>query len=67
MARCPKRVPQSAQGPSALDSASVRKPPGQKCVIAPGDRSLSCTASSYPHTWSPTLQGAHSVPLLVPL
>eukprot|EP00969_Alexandrium_andersonii_P099369 4383972-Alexandrium_andersonii.AAC.1 len=42
MARCPRCSPQSAQGPSLLQSASIRNPPCRTCNIASGVRSLNC-------------------------
>eukprot|EP00969_Alexandrium_andersonii_P142004 6277931-Alexandrium_andersonii.AAC.1 len=34
--------PQSARGPSVLQSASIRNPPFRKCALASGIRNLNC-------------------------
>eukprot|EP00969_Alexandrium_andersonii_P032247 1408173-Alexandrium_andersonii.AAC.1 len=43
IARGPKCNPQSAKGPPALQSASIRNPPCETFKIASGLRSLNCT------------------------
>eukprot|EP00969_Alexandrium_andersonii_P359601 15453569-Alexandrium_andersonii.AAC.1 len=42
MARNPKRTPQSAQGPSVLQSAPIRNPPFRTCKIASSVRTWNC-------------------------
>eukprot|EP00969_Alexandrium_andersonii_P158903 7020794-Alexandrium_andersonii.AAC.1 len=59
IARSPKCSPQSAQRPSALQSASINNPP---CNIASGVRSFNCAGPgmasksvSYTHLTLPTI------------
>eukprot|EP00969_Alexandrium_andersonii_P186249 8228044-Alexandrium_andersonii.AAC.1 len=44
-ARHPMCNPQFAQGPSMLQSASIRNPPCVKCNLASSDRSLNCAGA----------------------